>query len=273
MYQYRLTIPVQIPNDEGLIPDQACSLIDRQMQAYTQEVVQFQADRTQYPDLLAKFILDKQLKAAVAAITYDHAEFHDDAYTIGFQILANRQFDQNLTEQLIEFMTGQMSDGLLENGLLLLEQTSNPSRNTEDQVGEANGDVIMWPEWISTDHYVLTKLTDWFSPTIINSKERGFMITEVFLATINFPTATEQAVYTDSLDQTEKIVMQSLDTFLFDYRQKHPDCQIKMLARHQAKQFNVELADHGRQIVTGQIQTYPVNISNLAPISEEDLWF
>lgn len=99
------------------------------------------------------------------------------------------------------------------------------------------------------------------------------MITEVFLATINFPSATEQAVYTDSLDQTEKIVMQSLDTFLFDYRQKHSDCQIKMLARHQAKQFNVELADHGRQIVTGQIQTYPVNISNLAPISEEDLWF
>lgn len=96
------------------------------------------------------------------------------------------------------------------------------------------------------------------------------MITEVFLATINFPTATEQAVYTDSLDQTEKIVMQSLDTFLFDYRQKHPDCQIKMLARHQAKQFNVELADHGRQIVTGQIQTYPVNISNLAPISEDE---
>lgn len=121
MYQYRLTIPVQISNNEGLIPDQACSLIDRQMQAYTQEVVQFQADWTQYPDLLAKFILDKQLKAAVTAITYDHAEFHDDAYTIGFKILANRQFDKKLKEQIIAFMTGQMSDGLLENGLTLLE--------------------------------------------------------------------------------------------------------------------------------------------------------
>ena len=95
------------------------------------------------------------------------------------------------------------------------------------------------------------------------------MITEVFLATINFPETTEQAVYTDSLDQTEKIVMQSLDTFLFDYRQKHQDCQIKMLARHQPEQFNVELMDRGRQIVTGHIRTYPVNLANLAPISEE----
>lgn len=160
MYQYRLTIPVQIPNDEGLIPDQACSLIDRQMQAYTQEVVQFQAASNRYPDLLAKFILNTQLKAAVAAITYDHAEFHDDAYMIGFKILTNRQFDQKLTEQLIAFMTGQMSDGLLENGLTLFEQANHPRHNAVDQADEANGDVIMWPEWISTDHYVLTKLTD-----------------------------------------------------------------------------------------------------------------
>ena len=156
MYQYLLTIPVQLQPGEKLTPNRACSLINRKMQAYTNDVLQFQADRNQYPDLLAKFILDNQLKSAIAAITYEQANFNHDDYAINFKILAQRQLDQNLTERLIEFMAGQMSDGLLENGLTLVESTDNASHNEEADDSEANLDVIMWPEWIRNDQYVLT---------------------------------------------------------------------------------------------------------------------
>ena len=160
MYQYLLTIPVQLQPDTKMEPNRACSLIDRKMQDYTNEVLQFQADRNQYPDLLAKFILDTQLKTAVAAITYDHANFDHDQYTINFKILAHRQLDQNLRERLIEFMAGQMSDGLLENGLTLVETTASASHDEEAYDGETNLDVIMWPEWINNDLYSLTVLKE-----------------------------------------------------------------------------------------------------------------
>lgn len=156
MYKYLLTIPVQLNNDQNLTPNKACSLINRKMQDYTKDVLQFQADMNQYPDLLAKFILNTQLKSAVAAITYDHAEFHHDEYVIIFKILAKSQINQKLTETLIDFMSGQMSDGLLENGLTLIEHTNKPKNNEKDHYD----DVVMWPELISSDHYVLTKLSD-----------------------------------------------------------------------------------------------------------------
>ena len=160
MYQYLLTIPVQLQPDTKMDPNRVCSLIDRKMQDYTKEVLQFQAAANQYPDLLAKFILDTQLKSAVAAITYDHANFNHDQYAINFKILAHRQLDQHLTERLIEFMAGQMSDGLLENGLTLVEYTDHTNRNEEAYDNEANLDVIMWPEWINNDLYELTVLKE-----------------------------------------------------------------------------------------------------------------
>ena len=162
MYQYLLTIPVQLQPDVKLDPNHTCSLIDRKMQDYTKEVLQFQADSNQYPDLLAKFILDTQLKAAVAAITYEHANFNYDQYAINFKILTHIQLDQNLTERLIEFMAGQMSDGLLENGLTLVEYTDRINRNEEAYDNEANLDVIMWPEWVNNDLYELAVLKEWF---------------------------------------------------------------------------------------------------------------
>lgn len=160
MYQYLLTIPIQLQPGAKLTPDQTCTLIDCKMQAYTNEVLQFQAAANQYPDLLAKFILDNQLKAAVTAITYEHANFNHDDYTINFKILAHRQLDQNLTERLIEFMAGQMSDGLLENGLTLVETTDHTSHNQEADDSESNLNVIMWPEWINNDLYELTVLKE-----------------------------------------------------------------------------------------------------------------
>lgn len=160
MYQYLLTIPVQLQPGEKLTPNHTCSLVDRKMQDYTNEVLQFQADSNQYPDLLAKFILDNQLKAAIAAITYDHASFNHDEYTINFKILAHRQLDQNLTERLNEFMAGQMSDGLLENGLTLVETTASASHDKEAYDGETSLDVIMWPEWINNDLYELAVLKE-----------------------------------------------------------------------------------------------------------------
>lgn len=156
MYKYLLTIPVQLHNDQNLTPKRACSLINSKMQDYTKEVLQFQADNNKYPDLLAKFILNNQLKSAIAAITYDHAEFHHDEYTIIFKILAKSQINQKLAEPLIDFMAGQMSDGLLENGLTLIEHTNNPNHNEKDHYD----DVVMWPELISSDHYVLTSLSN-----------------------------------------------------------------------------------------------------------------
>ena len=158
MYQYLLTIPVQLHNDQNLAPNRACSLIDSKMQDYTKEVLQFQADMNQYPDLLAKFILNTQLKSAVAAITYDHAEFHHDEYAIVFKILAKSQINPKLAKTLINFMDGQMSDGLLENGLTLIEHINKPNNNEKDHYY----DVVMWPELISSDHYDLTELSDWF---------------------------------------------------------------------------------------------------------------
>lgn len=139
MYQYLLTIPVQLHNGENLTPNRSCSLIDNKMQDYTKEVLQFQADNNKYPDLLAKFILNNQLKSAVAAITYDHAEFHHDEYVIIFKILAKNPINQKLAETLIDFMNGQMNDGLLENGLTLIEHTKNLNHNEKDHYD----DVVM----------------------------------------------------------------------------------------------------------------------------------
>lgn len=53
-------------------------------------------------------------------------------------------------------MAGQMSDGLLENGLTLVETTDLANCNEEADEGESNLDVIMWPEWINNDLYELT---------------------------------------------------------------------------------------------------------------------
>ena len=159
MDKYLLTIPVQLHNDQDLTPNKACSLINRKMQDYTKDVLQFQADINQYPDLLAKFILNTQLKSAVAAITYDHAEFYHDEYAIIFKILAKRQINQKLAEPLIDFMSGQMSDGLLENGLTLIEHTNNLNNNEKDHYD----DVVMCPELISSDHYDLTELSKWIN--------------------------------------------------------------------------------------------------------------
>lgn len=160
MYKYLLTIPVQLNNDQNLTPNKACSLINRKMQDYTKDVLQFQADNNKYPDLLAKFILNNQLKSAVAAITYDNAEFHHDEYVIIFKILAKIQINPKLAETLIDFMSGQMSDGLLENGLTLIEHTNKPDNKEKDHYYEPSDDVVMWPELISSDHYALTELSD-----------------------------------------------------------------------------------------------------------------
>lgn len=160
MYQYLLTIPVQLHNNQNLTPNKAYYLINNKMQDYTKDVLQFQAANNKYPDLLTKFILNNQLKSAVAAITYDHAEFHHDEYVIIFKILAKIQINPKLAETLIDFTSGQMSDGLLENGLTLIEHAEKPSRSKEDHYYEFSNDVVMWPELISSDHYALTELSD-----------------------------------------------------------------------------------------------------------------
>ena len=73
-----------------------------------------------------------------------------------FKILAKSQINQKLAETLIDFMSGQMSDGLLENGLTLIEHTNKPNNNKKDHYD----DVVMWPELISSDHYILTESSD-----------------------------------------------------------------------------------------------------------------
>lgn len=158
MFKYKLSIPVEITYGDELSEKNLCSLINTKMHKETDDLIRYTTvgHNVNYPDLLAQYIRDADLKSAVKSITFDKATVnHQNEYAIVFTIVTVVKLDQPLVDQLIDYMAGQMSDGLLEDGLLLLENVKNPSANEEDHYYEQFADISLWPEWIGTDRYIL----------------------------------------------------------------------------------------------------------------------
>ena len=156
MFKYQLSIPVDITYGDELSEKNLCSLINTKMHEETDDLIRYTTvgHNVNYPDLLAHYIRKATLKNAVKSITFDKAIVNDQKeYAIVFKIVANTKLDQQLTNQLIDYMAGQMSDGLLE--VLLIENVKNPNANKEDHYYEQYVNIIMWPEWIGTDRYIL----------------------------------------------------------------------------------------------------------------------
>lgn len=161
MFKYKLSIPAEITYGDELSEKNLCSLINTKMHEETDELIRYTTvgRNVNYPDLLAHYIRNTALKNAIKSITFDKATVsHENKYTeyaIVFKIVTVVKLDQSLVDQLIDYMAGQMSDGLLEDGLLLLENVKNPSANEEDHYYEQFADISLWPEWIGTDRYIL----------------------------------------------------------------------------------------------------------------------
>lgn len=160
MFKYELSIPVKITYGDELSERNLCSLINTKMHEETDELIRYTTvgHNVNYPDLLAHYIRNTTLKNVVKSITFDKAIVNDqNEYAIVFKIITNTVLDQPLTNQLIDYMAGQMSDGLLEDGLVLLENVKNPNVNEEDHgyYYEQFFDLCLWPEWIGTDRYIL----------------------------------------------------------------------------------------------------------------------
>ena len=81
----------------------------------------------------------------------------DDNYNLVFNITAVLELNNSLKHKLIEYMAGQMSDGLLENGLTLAQHVENPDYDEEDEYASDDEycDVILWPKWTNTNVYQL----------------------------------------------------------------------------------------------------------------------
>lgn len=158
MFKYQLFIPVKITYGDELSEKNLCSLINTKMHEETDDLIRYTTvgHNVNYPDLLAQYIRDVALKSAVKSITFDKTTVnHQNEYAIVFTIVTVVKLDQPLADQLIDYMAGQMSDGLLEDGLLLLENVKNLSANEEDHYYEQFADISLWPEWIGTDRYIL----------------------------------------------------------------------------------------------------------------------
>lgn len=158
MFKYQLTIPVDITYGDELSEKNLCSLINSKMHEETDDLIRYTTvgHNVNYPDLLAHYVRNATLKNAVKSITFDKAIVNDqNEYEIVFKIVTNTKLDQQLTNRLIDYIAGQMSDGLLEDGLLLMENVKNPSANEEDHYYEQYVNIILWPEWIGTDRYIL----------------------------------------------------------------------------------------------------------------------
>ena len=101
------------------------------------------------------------MKKAVKSITYNKAVVNvNDNYSLVFSITTILDLNSSLKRKLVEYMTGQMSDGLLENGLTLVQQVENPDFDEEDEYASDDEycDVILCPEWNNTNGYELYKL-------------------------------------------------------------------------------------------------------------------
>lgn len=150
MFKYKLSIPVEITYGNEL----------SKMHEETDELIQYTTieHNVNYPDLFAHYILKTRtdLKKVVKSITFDKATVsHENEYAIVFKIITIAKLDKQLADQLIDDMAGQMSDGLLEDGLLLMENIKNPSANEDDHYYEQYADICLWPTWIETDRYIL----------------------------------------------------------------------------------------------------------------------
>lgn len=174
IFNYALQIPTKIMLDTDYFPydnissfDQAfsniddinlsCNLINEKMNALTQSLMHYNAN---YPDLLATYIYDEELKKVVKSITYDKAVVNiNDNYNLVFNIVTMADLNNSLKQKLIDYMAGQMSDGLLENGLTLAQNIKNPDYDDEDEYASDDEycNIMLFPEWNNTNSYKLYK--------------------------------------------------------------------------------------------------------------------
>ena len=180
IFKYALQIPTEIMLDTDDLPydnitackqafssvegiDLSCNLVNEKMNALAQNIMHYNTieHNVNYPDLLATYIDDEELQKAVKSITYNKAVVNvNDNYSLVFNITTILDLNSSLKHKLIEYMTGQMSDGLLENGLTLVQQVENPDYDEEDEYASNDEycDVILYPKWNNTNGYELYKL-------------------------------------------------------------------------------------------------------------------
>lgn len=179
IFNYTLQIPTKIMLDTDYFPydnisffDQAfsniedinlsCNLINEKMNALTQNIMHYNTieHHANYPDLLATYIDNKKLKKAVKSITYEKAVINiNDNYNLVFNITSVLELNNSLKQKLINYMAGQMSDGLLENGLTLAQNVENPEYDDEDEYASDDEycSIMLFPEWNNTNSYKLCK--------------------------------------------------------------------------------------------------------------------
>lgn len=180
IFKYALQIPTEIMLDTDDLPydsitackqafssvegiDLSCNLVNEKMNALAQNIMRYNTieHNVKYSDLLATYIDDEKLKKVVKSITYNKAVVNvNDNYSLVFSITTILDLNSSLKRKLVEYMTGQMSDGLLENGLTLVQQVENPDFDEEDEYASDDEycDVILYPKWNNTNGYELYKL-------------------------------------------------------------------------------------------------------------------
>lgn len=182
IFKYYLHIPTKImsqDNEDGLDWDSITafnhafgsidgidlsrSLINNKMNELTKDLMHYTTvgHNVNYPDLLATYIHDTKLKKVVKSIIYNKTIINvEDNYDLVFNVVSLIELNNELTHKLIEYMAGQMSDGLLEDGLILAKHIENPDYDEEEEYatsGDSYCDVTLWPEWIHPNSYSLYK--------------------------------------------------------------------------------------------------------------------
>lgn len=180
IFKYALQIPTEIMLDTDYLPydnitackqafssvegiDLSCNLVNEKMNALAQKIMHYNTieHNVNYPDLLATYIDDEKLQKAIKSITYNKAIVNvNDNYSLVFNITTILDLNSSLKHKLIEYMTGQMSDGLLENGLTLAQNVENPEYDDEDEYASDDEycSIMLFPEWNNTNGYELYKL-------------------------------------------------------------------------------------------------------------------